>query len=1280
MHNSKFKKFLAFLLIALMMLELLPGSPVVSAAEEATFSGIENKTISAGEYVDFLEGVSAVYGEESEALMVEIKSITKTPNLEGFDWDGLGKPNGFLVSSTLGDMYTVTYEAIKHGEVKGIATRQFAIPAQIASPIQGTLESEPTSDPGHTQNLVVHFLPLASIVDGVKSGNVATMLLSVTLSDPNPDAFAEVRIDIPDVPNLSLPIFSSGNTTELPDGSMLTLVTENNGHQYLKFRISGSGGTLNSEITFAVPNGTTKNNVVVPFTNDCISVTDRQFSGDPDLRSSGFFFMSDFGWHDLTITKNIYSSIMINNSGYLSQDPSWTISALNEYNIGDRGVIFTADYTMTSTITLPEGLSYRQGTGSLAADGRSYLVDGVKIAEFSQKVTSASIDGQKLLITYFVDNETLDANGDVESGKTATDLSNLDFYVKLIGKEIAADTARITSTVQIINDATFEANSCKDNLTSESDGSVSMAVSAPAPNVSLNKTSSLGTGTFNNLNTYIKYTLVATNDGSKNIATVVVSDQISSLVDFVNDASRPATPGFTYNSGTRTISWTIQDMSHDANDANQRMVFEFWVKPKSTLTGGETIYNRGKVTFEGNRSNDSNQTSNRYIAPTASISLSKTNRSGENRDLNDPIEWRIVVSNTGTATSNATTIVDEIPASLEIDETRLPTGAIVEGQKVTIPVPAISSNSSRTFTIHTTVKTPTGTGTKISNTARLSGGGYNNSASDYYYYRHLEENFSFGKARTSGATTYKGQIVSWQLTCRNTGNIISTPRTIVDMIPDGLTITTESLNVLINQFGAANVEYIQDFEDGKDKLTIKDVRVASASTVLINIATTCDRIFPNGTILVNVATVDDEDYEASVTYQEPLPSGLIVDKRVPFSDGSSGVQNPRKVRIEDDNAVKYAVYEIDYILNVRNTSANSTTYLQNKLQLIDTMQNGLRPHGAGLSLTSGTITGTINSNIASEHGKTIVGRWSKQGNNYVINWTFASTTSGSSYAHVPDMEPGEYWGVVYTGECFARMRPDGTYDSIVVTNTGSVSSNGSGVGSGGAIVGGGGANGWIRPEAVLTKRIVKQNNTTMDRDQCSIYSGDVITYKITAKNDMVEGNQSHPLNGTKMDVTLTDTLPRIRAAGASLGFAWVLDDNVKIKYPNGYTGPQAVMSSLVNGDGSVDYFLIWTNVELDCQESVVYEIELAYPIGQEFNDSFGIAESVLTNKVALTNNQYMLDLRAQADHTIKKNTMTLSKYANKSVIDAAAENESDRIVTWTLTGFNTSHYAALMLL
>ena len=608
----------------------------------------------------------------------------------------------------------------------------------------------------------------------IETGRSGSFVLSVSVSHANDQTQAvtfKVKIRDKDV---RLTDFDENGMYVVP-GREYKLETDEEGNRY----ITGSakpGDTFTQPFTFFYPNGVTPPTEVT-VTEDDIEVTKPDDMPGNIIKEGGTInFVADFEWEPVQKTVNVDE---IATNGKLSKDIEYTISAKSKQNQRDKAGIFTKEYTMTDTMTLPEGLTFVSGEVVLSSDKKSVTIGGVTAASFSNAVESIErTSDNTLTFTYKVVNDTL-AERPLDS-KDPKETPDLSFKFTAKAAAINIDLDKFDTENKIINKVDFNAKPCLPAEEHNSSDEVPVMIPELGKAFTISKTGSSVQSTLIP-GGEILYTITVQNNNPQDL-TVDIKDSIPSKTTYVD--------GSASDGGKKTGNAIIWEKV--TIPAGQKAQRTFKVKVDEGLTSDGVINNKATATSE-DTTKTSNETENKYTVPRAQLAVSKTsNKVNQSVTEGSVIKYTIKVTNNGML-EGSDTIVDTLPVHLDLVESSLPKGASYDKETRTITIPVtVPANQSKSYSFDAKLvaKGQVNNGTNIANTATLKNTKKSSSTSIKYkanpYSLSLIKEITGQKERTDlGEGWYE---VSYRVTVTNSGGALwaSDGEKIVDTMSGGL--------------------------------------------------------------------------------------------------------------------------------------------------------------------------------------------------------------------------------------------------------------------------------------------------------------------------------------------------------------------------------------------------------------------------------------------------------------------------------------------------------------
>ena len=237
-------------------------------------------------------------------------------------------------------------------------------------------------------------------------GNSGTLTLRIGVNSPNQNGTADIRINIDD-DNVILPDFENGSSMQLGD-QVITLETDiSTGKRYLQILGVPNGATRSAPLRFQYTNGIT-GPTTLSIDDQDIEVTLNDIEGTRIIeKGDSLTFISTFYWSPVLKTESS-GTITVNGNHWLEGgNVTYRINA-SSYNHSGSADIHTKEYTLTDTLTLPEGLTFPEGEFRMDYNQEAALAiiykGGIKIAEFSRSSTEDSVGVSDLRLSDTTDN------------------------------------------------------------------------------------------------------------------------------------------------------------------------------------------------------------------------------------------------------------------------------------------------------------------------------------------------------------------------------------------------------------------------------------------------------------------------------------------------------------------------------------------------------------------------------------------------------------------------------------------------------------------------------------------------------------------------------------------------------------------------------------------------------------------------------------------------------------------------------------------------------------
>ena len=405
------------------------------------------------------------------------------------------------------------------------------------------------------------------------------------------------------------------------------LINEN-GEHYLSFSFS-EGTTFQHDFLVAFTNGITEPKTVQINKDD---ITVEQEKTTQVTKSGGAItFFADFAWENVRISSNPTEVQVANGKTKTSIQYTIQNTSLNK---AQSGAIFTKEYKILETITLPDYISFPttgEVTVEAADSGSKIKIGNTVIATVDGKVKEASINEKTLTFKIYYENDQMPP-AEVSNPEYKVTLKNLNADVQNI-KEFYENAENNGQRLEIINKTQFKATSVFDDVR-DSIAEISTPIGNPAEAWSVKKESDhpyIAPGE------KIRYTITITNESEFALKkkTYEIADSLSEFLHFVPgsavlkgyDASGAQFEETLSDSVLTGSSITCSKEMLIPKNGEVKLSFEAVVKEKASsgepLTDGSEIKNSAVIKAD-NVSKTTNETTDSYIAGDPERKIKKT--------------------------------------------------------------------------------------------------------------------------------------------------------------------------------------------------------------------------------------------------------------------------------------------------------------------------------------------------------------------------------------------------------------------------------------------------------------------------------------------------------------------------------------------------------------------------------------------------------------------------------------------------------------------------------
>ena len=570
-----------------------------------------------------------------------------------------------MVVSTLNISAYADDELVTQGVNKGITIEMTAVDAQgqAAGP-NGTAETISMGESGYFR---------------LKAENASVEQQTVN-----------VRIKLPEVlfnqDEYYLKDFNKDSTTlSTSDNIQIELVKEGEEH-YLQFAFS-EGSIVQHSFPVAFTNGVTESGKRVEINASDIEVV-TESSTTPVEKSGGtLVFAAGFDWENVSLS-SAPNEVSVS-KGALKEDISYTISNTSK-NRDHSGAIFTKEYTVAETITLPEYVDFPEGTEVSViknADGsNSIKVGDTIVAVISGKGTFSILDDEEKKPT--IDGKTLKftikCENSVDSEGEYREVTNPEYKVTLKNLKTAeSGTIRDYyknggAQLKITNDTVFTATPFfGEPVTSTANAET--IISDPAEAWSVRKESN---HPYIAPNETIQYRITITNESEFDLVKkgFTINDELSEYLRYTSGSA--VISGYDENGNAFTEKISDEAFSNGKLDYSKEMLipkggkivltFDAIVSSTSSkgnggLRDGYIIKNAAVVSADG-ISRSSNETEDKYTSGTPQRTIKKEAKMVDDKAvINGNFVLYTITLGNNSALSLPFTLTDILPQYIDAD-------------------------------------------------------------------------------------------------------------------------------------------------------------------------------------------------------------------------------------------------------------------------------------------------------------------------------------------------------------------------------------------------------------------------------------------------------------------------------------------------------------------------------------------------------------------------------------------------------------------------------------
>ena len=320
----------------------------------------------------------------------------------------------------------------------------------------GNKETEQTSAGGTISERINLSVSQKSPDDG-KNGQILYATVSATNSNPTDTELVPVRIRISDLPEgVTLTGFEESDVmqvtykavSETTEETLEVKLVEEDDETYIEFE-PPAGSTVSFDLQFNSLNGIMEKDSKVTLTPEIPDQKDNDVISEP----AELIWHGTNLWQDLkkTVSKEIIPVNGKTNTLEGTLDYRITANSMNPCGVGDTGAIWTDHVELSDVLTLPDGISFPEGT-KVSEDGVS-IVDsnGNVIFQFTDlqggTVTSLTLDGKTVTYKISVPNQYM-TNGvptreqehlNVSASLNVSKLVLTDNYITVAAEKVKED-------------------------------------------------------------------------------------------------------------------------------------------------------------------------------------------------------------------------------------------------------------------------------------------------------------------------------------------------------------------------------------------------------------------------------------------------------------------------------------------------------------------------------------------------------------------------------------------------------------------------------------------------------------------------------------------------------------------------------------------------------------------------------------------------------------------------------------------------------------------------
>lgn len=302
----------------------------------------------------------------------------------------------------------------------------------------------------------------------------------------------------------------------------------------------------------------------------------------------------------------------------------------------------------------------------------------------------------------------------------------------------------------------------------------------------------------------VTWTVTFTNSGTRNAASVVVTDRVDPLLTSIVPLD-----GGTYDAGTRTIRWNLANVAQGAS-----RTVRFTARVSATAADGSVISNQASIAGDGGTAflTDDPATAapddptiiRVQALPALLLGKSVTDLNGGAFEPGDRVRYTLTLRNDGRAAATGVAIVDPLPAGIFEAITPANGGALsgttVRWNATTTPALAnVAPGATVTLTVEATLIAGLSDGLTVDNQATYTdalGTGLSDDVATAtpfdptsFVLSAVPELSTSTKTvvDANGGAPQPGDLLTWTITVVNTGSGAASDLVVTDVVPAGLT-------------------------------------------------------------------------------------------------------------------------------------------------------------------------------------------------------------------------------------------------------------------------------------------------------------------------------------------------------------------------------------------------------------------------------------------------------------------------------------------------------------